>query len=210
MFAFDDALYMDNYFLHEELLNMSLLNPNGCPISHTYFVNSTIEPDIIHALYKKGHEIGSHSINHPLPDHGIYDDLVREMVGMKNIIVHNASIPAQEIRGLRMPHLRMGENAQFEMMQDYDFLYDATFIMSMDLPHGSVWPYTLDTPPGRLFCSQSNCPNHSFPGIWEIPMTRTHGLNENICPMMDSAECQGNTKSDTLAYLWKNFQSIVS
>lgn len=106
------------------------------------------------------------------------------MVGQANIINKFAGVRMEEIRGIRVPFLRVGWNRQFLMMKEFGFVYDA----SMVAPHSNppLWPYTLDFKmPHSCVGNNQNCPTRSYPGIWELVMNQLEA-GEYTCGMVDS------------------------
>lgn len=77
----------------------------------------------------------------------------------------------EDIRGLRVPFLRVGWNRQFLMMKEFGFVYDAS--MAAPLSDPPLWPYTLDHKmPHACVGTGQRCPSRSFPGIWEMVMNQ--------------------------------------
>ncbi len=212
--TFDDAVNDQNWKIYKRLLSRKRLNPNGCPIQATFFVSHDwTNYEYVKDLYLDGHEIGSHSITHRLPRNwwaeASYNQWADEMNGQRNHISKKAMIPKSVIRGLRVPFLEIGGDTQFEMMRDYGFEYDASFLAG---PYNdrdwrtAVWPYTLEYAPNIEYCDNTNCPTGNHSSIWEVPLNRWIGLDGRACPMVDSCTTQNlNTHSQTLQYLWKNF-----
>ena len=83
----------------------------------------------------------------------------------------------EDIRGIRVPFLRVGWNRQFLMMKEFGFVYDAS--MAAPLSDPPLWPYTLDykMPHGCVGTGQ-RCPSRSFPGIWEMVLNQ---LEVEVC-----------------------------
>lgn len=70
---------------------------------------------------------------------------------MANIIHKFAGIPLDELRGTRVPFLRVGWNTQFIMMKEFGFLYDSSMVApKSEYP---LWPYSLDF---RFVANQNN------------------------------------------------------
>jgi hypothetical protein len=99
------------------------------------------------------------------------------MVGQANIINRFAGVHMEDIRGIRVPFLRVGWNRQFLMMKEFGFVYDAS--MAAPLSDPPLWPYTLDykMPHGCVGTGQ-RCPSRSFPGIWEMVLNQ---LEVEVC-----------------------------
>lgn len=64
------------------------------------------------------------------------------MVGQANILHKFSNIPMEQIRGMRVPFLRVGWNKQFLMMKEFGFVYDSSIVAPFsNIP---LWPFTLD------------------------------------------------------------------
>jgi len=88
---------------------------------------------------------------------------------MANIINKFAGIPLDEIRGVRVPFLRIGWNTQLIMMREFGLLYDSSMVPAKSDP--PLWPYTFDFRiPHKCSGSRQKCPSRSFPGMWEMIM----------------------------------------
>ena len=218
MFTFDDNLNQEKFQYYKHLLYPELHNPNGCPIRFTYFVaDQWTDYQLVHELHQQGHEFGSHTMQHSekymdetwytqAEPQVAYKEMVKEFHGQRQIIINNASVPRAEVRGLRMPYLALGRNAQFKMMKDYDFLYDSSFMVDESVK-GPIWPYTLDVPPSYPeMCKSVNCPTDGHPGVWEMSMNNFWGAAGQRCVMVDVPHCQPNSKQEALDYLWNNFR----
>jgi hypothetical protein len=99
------------------------------------------------------------------------EDWFDEMVGQANIINKFANVRMEELRGLRVPFLRVGWNRQFLMMKEFGFVYDSSMVAPAS--HIPLWPYTLDYKiPHTCTGNNQNCPSRSYPGIWEMIMNQ--------------------------------------
>ena len=97
------------------------------------------------------------------------EDWFDEFAGMANIINKFAGIPLEELRGTRVPFLRIGWNTQLIMMKEFGFLYDSSMVPPKSDP--PIWPYTFDFRiPHKCAGSLQKCPSRSFPGMWEMVM----------------------------------------
>ena len=86
---------------------------------------------MVHKLANQGHEIAVHSITHRSPEswwekNATIEDWFDEMVGQANIINRFGGVKMEDIRGLRVPFLKLGWNRQFLMMNEFGFVYDAS------------------------------------------------------------------------------------
>lgn len=78
----------------------------------------------------------------------------------------------------------MTGNASFQVMADYDLLYDSTWPTINQLDPG-LWPYTLDYASTQE-CVNPPCPNAAIPGVWVLPMISWLDLEGVPCAMVDS------------------------
>ena len=214
MLTFDDAVNSQNIDYYRELLDGERKNPNGCPISATFFVSHDwTDYKFVKELYLAGHEIADHSVSHRLPHkwwrEATYRDWEEELKDQRRNIANQAGVPKFEVRGVRVPFLEIGGDTQFEVMADEGFVYDSSFLSG---PYNErdwrlpSWPYTLEFAPELEYCDNSNCPKANFSGIWEVPLNRWLGLDGQACPMVDGCSTQVlKDKNDALRYLWKNF-----
>ena len=106
------SLYFQVEPYYHELFPSDRLNPNGCPVSATFFVSHNwTDYRMVKELYLAGHEIASHSVSHRMPQewwtYATYETLEREMSGQKDNIMKFASIPDSEIVGMRVPFLEL-------------------------------------------------------------------------------------------------------
>lgn len=68
LITFDDGVNEINWLHYEEIFNNGgkrlLKNPNGCPISATFYVSHEwTDYDLIQNLYSDGHEMASHTVS---------------------------------------------------------------------------------------------------------------------------------------------------
>lgn len=90
------------------------------------------------------------------------------MAGNRLIIERFANITDGSIVGLRAPHLRVGGNTQFLMMEEQGFAYDSTITAPLSNP--PLWPYTLYyRMPHKCHGYGQNCPTRSH-AVWEVIM----------------------------------------
>lgn len=98
-----------------------------------------------------------------------YEEWVGEMIGMREILRVFANVSRSDITGMRAPFLKPGRNAQFEVIEDFGFIYDS----SIGVPPSKIpiWPYTLDYKIPHD-CKAGTCPSKSFPGIYTTKFKR--------------------------------------
>ncbi|KAI8118034.1 hypothetical protein CVS40_10223 [Lucilia cuprina] len=191
LLSFDDAINFENWELFSQVLFRGhRRNPNGCPIKATFFVSHPFTNyQYVQKLWNDGHEMAVHSVTHRGPEmwwshNATIEDWFDEMVGQANILNRFASVRMEEIRGMRVPFLRVGWNRQFLMMKEFGFVYDASMVAPFSNP--PLWPYTLDYKmPHTCTGSQQNCPSRSYPGIWEIVINQLEA-GDFTCTMIDS------------------------
>lgn len=191
LLTFDDAVNFENWELYtEKLFTAGRKNPNGCPIRATFYVSHQYTNYAqVQRLWNDGHEIAIHSITHRGPEewwsrNATIEDWFDEMVGQANIINRFANVRMEELRGMRVPFLRVGWNRQFLMMKEFGFVYDS----SMVAPHSNppLWPYTLDYKmPHACNGVHQYCPSRSYPGVWEMVMNQLEA-GEYTCGMVDT------------------------
>ncbi|XP_049306369.1 chitin deacetylase 1 isoform X1 [Bactrocera dorsalis] len=208
--TFDDAVNFENFDLYTKLLfNPNNRNPNGCSIKGTFFVSHQYTNyQFVQKLWNDGHEISVHSVTHRGPEmwwtkNATIEDWFDEMVGQANILNRFANIRMEDIRGMRVPFLRIGWNRQFLMMKEFGFVYDASMVAPFSNP--PLWPYTLDFKmPHTCTGINQNCPSRSYPGIWEIVINQLE-VGDFTCGMIDSCPSQLNG-DDVYRMLSHNFK----
>ncbi|XP_074602962.1 chitin and LDLR binding deacetylase 3 [Brevipalpus obovatus] len=188
--TFDDAVNTENWEIYQSIFTPNRTNENGCPIRSTFFLSHEYTNyRHVQKLWNDGHEISVHSITHRQPElwwtfNATIEDWFDEFAGMANIINKFAGIPLEEIRGTRVPFLRIGWNTQLIMMREFGFLYDSSMVPAKSDP--PLWPYTFDFRiPHKCSGSRQKCPSRSFPGMWEMVMNPLD-IEGHICAMVDS------------------------
>lgn len=64
LITFDDAVSELNKVYYDELFQANRTNPNGCPISATFYVSHEwTDYSMVQNLYVAGHEIASHTVS---------------------------------------------------------------------------------------------------------------------------------------------------
>ncbi|XP_041378624.1 chitin deacetylase 8-like [Gigantopelta aegis] len=216
MLTFDDSVNVGNFDFFRKLFDGKFRNPNGCGIKGTFFVSGdATQYHLVEELYKMGMEISSHSLSHRSPTtwwaKAGYDGYVHEIEGMRKRLSRQGKIPHDDIKGMRVPFLQVGGDDQYQMLADYDYLYDSSMVTGHlyknDKP--PVWPFTLDWAPDSKTCSLAPCPQKSYPGLWEIPLIRWYGSNKMACAMPDGCVI-GLGRQGTLDYLNDNFNRHYS
>ncbi|KAG1714207.1 hypothetical protein GQR58_001673 [Nymphon striatum] len=204
LLGFDGALNEMNFKKYANVLNESRLNPNGCPITATFFVSHEYSSYFsIEQMFAKGHEIGLNSITYRGPEKwwatASLANLTEEFVGQREIIANFANIERENVLGIRAPYLEPGGENMFEMMAEFGFAYDS----SVAVPRGRlpIWPYTLDYKLPHK-CHSKKCPSRSYPGVWEIPLNSLYSADEvgGTCYLAD--QCVFFPISEDLVFDW--------
>lgn len=64
LLTFDDSVNDLNKQLYNDLFNKGRVNPNGCPLSATFYVSHEwTDYSQVQNLYAEGHEMASHTIS---------------------------------------------------------------------------------------------------------------------------------------------------
>ncbi|XP_064606118.1 chitin deacetylase 7-like [Liolophura sinensis] len=172
MLTFDDEVSVYNFPYFRKLFTKGRNNPNGCPIKGTFFV-SGVATDFskVRELYKRGHEIASHSKSHRFPHSwwaaASYEDYKDEIEGMRKQLVKKAGIPYRDIKGMRVPFLQIGGDNQYKMLQDYGYMYDSSMLTGHLFrdKRPPLWPFTLDYPIDWKYSSLEPRPSKSYRGL---------------------------------------------
>lgn len=206
LLTFEDAINDDNIDYYSSLFSGKYVNPNNCPIVATFFVSHQYNNYFyVQRLWNHGHEIAVHSVTHRLPeewwsDNATVEDWFDEMVGQANILNKFSYVGLSDIKGLRVPFLRIGWNRQYLMAHEFGFLYDSSIVAPYS--HVPLWPYTLNFKMPHK-CFRQRCPTRSYPGLWQMVVNQLEAFNIS-CATLDScpAELRGQ---DIYQMLVRNF-----
>nr|CAG4642322.1 EOG090X01LY [Evadne anonyx] len=176
LLTFDDGVNDRNEKLYDDLFKNGRTNPNGCPISATFYVSHEwTDYSLVRNLYAAGHEIASHTISHSFGQNFTAKQWAREAVGQRDLLAAYAGVRVEDVRGLRAPYLSIGGDQMFKVLHDTNFTYDSSMpILENKVPS---WPYTLDYKMPHE-CVIPPCPINSYPGVWEVPMVMWNSLGE--------------------------------
>ncbi|KAG6795950.1 hypothetical protein HZU73_08589 [Apis mellifera caucasica] len=203
LLTFDDAVNDLNKPLYTDLFENGRKNPNGCPITATFYVSHEwTDYSQVQNLYVDGHEMASHTISHSFGEQFSQRKWAREVAGQREILSAYGGVKLEDVRGMRAPFLSVGGNNMFKMLWDTNFTYDSSMPIYENRPPS--WPYTLDY---KLFhdCMIPPCPTRSYPGLWEVPMVMWQDLNGGRCSMGDA--CSNPPTADGVyKMLIKNFE----
>ncbi|CAK1544483.1 unnamed protein product [Leptosia nina] len=184
LLTFDDSVNDLNKGLYSDLFEKGRVNPNGCPISATFYVSHEwTDYSQVQNLYSAGHEMASHTVSHSFGEQFSQKKWNREIGGQREILAAYGGVKLEDVRGMRAPFLSVGGNKMFKMLYDSNFTYDSSLPVYENKPPS--WPYTLDY---KLFhdCMIPPCPTKSYPGVWEVPMVMWQDLNGGRCSMGDA------------------------
>ncbi|EGI57841.1 hypothetical protein G5I_14028 [Acromyrmex echinatior] len=203
LLTFDDSVNDLNKGLYSDLFEKGRKNPNGCPISATFYVSHEwTDYSQVQNLYASGHEIASHTVSHSFGEQFSARKWAREVAGQREILSAYGGVKLEDVRGMRAPFLSVGGNNMFKMLWDTNFTYDSSMPIYENRPPS--WPYTLDY---KLFhdCMIPPCPTRSYPGLWEVPMVMWQDLNGGRCSMGDACS-NPPTPDGVYKMLIKNFE----
>ncbi|KAJ1553027.1 hypothetical protein HK096_009519, partial [Nowakowskiella sp. JEL0078] len=173
-------------------------NPNGCPLAATFFVSvQYTDYWLVQQLYGQGHEIATHTINHPV------NPSAAEISGAYQAISTFATIPKNAIKGFRTPFLAYTSDT-FQGILSAGLTYDSS--QTLD-PKLGLWPYTLDNG-FAITCETGTCANGSkYAGLWSIPMYTQLNTDGSLNGPMDANTPPGSATNiptkDQIVALWK-------
>lgn len=190
-----------------------LINPNGCPIAVTVFVEGDNSQGCnIHQLYMRGHEIATSGKNHtlPLPDWKASNWSSVYQVHRQNM-TKLSYLDMKHVQGMRARNLLLNLDTQFTMQETDHFEYDSSLIIQQpeDLSaiRTDVWPFTLDVPllKQNLTCfnERLNCPVGPHPFLWEVPVNPLSNHPYDPCIYLE--DCSSNTPEEYFNQLKDNF-----
>lgn len=216
MLTFDDAVDEKNinyyHYLFGREKQSNLYNPNGCPIKSTFFItdvgnNYTLTREI----YQQGHEVATHTMTHKYPikywKNLNYTEYEKEVKSAAEKLSTLSYIPKNKMKGFRVPFLEVGGDTQYKVLRNLGFAWDSSMLTgSLDYNHDPpVWPFTLNYPPKKKYCSSGTRPNKTYPGFWEVPLIRFYGNDGKPCAMGGMCT-QPESVLNISSYLLKNFQ----
>lgn len=209
VFTADDAIQsytlnaVNNLLAHRK-------NPNGCPITMTYFTSTNYTNfTLVTDWFVAGNEIADHTMTH------VGTPPADEVNG--NLIALNAlaGIPLSSIVGFRAPFLNYSVDT-LKMLAGAGFTYDSSAPASIpvtDPNTDAFWPYTLDNGmANNCLAVEGSCKGEpKLPGFWQIPMyaffDQRGGAGPHLMdPWLDAAN--GATEPNdtaTLLYMQSTF-----
>jgi len=195
-------------------------NPNGCPLPVTFFtMQAYSDCDYIRQAYDAGNEIAAHTLTHQMMGTDFKGSIDNEIIGEREWLINNCSLPADMVVGHRSPYL-INNPLHRQALQKGGFLYDSTinehWPNPKDLeddptsPDGAhrLWPYTMDygIPQNCAWTGNLCTPTERYPGLWEVPVwvlqTDTY---PNPAYAMDPCDGLSSTRCDTTDLMKSNF-----
>ncbi|KAL1495026.1 hypothetical protein ABEB36_010512 [Hypothenemus hampei] len=211
LITFEGPINEDNIDYYGNIFSGKYVNPNNCPIPATFFINHQYNNYFLtQRLWNHGHEIAIHSVTHRLPEewwseNATVEDWFDEMVGQANILHQFSNVRLSDLKGLRVPYLRIGWNRQYLMMKEFGFHYDSSIVAPFS--YVPIWPYTLDFKMPHK-CFRQMCPTRSYSGLWEMVINQLEAL-EISCATLDS--CPSDlTGQEIFQTLMRNFNRHYS
>jgi peptidoglycan/xylan/chitin deacetylase (PgdA/CDA1 family) len=205
--TFDDAITVTNYPFYDQYLN-GRKNPNGANISATFFVTHEYNDyHLCHQLWRQGHEISLHSITHQTNTQywsNLNESMWKmELVDQIQTMSYFANIPADEIKGVRVPFLQMSGDETYKALSEGGFEWECSRPTWNQRTPG-LWPYTNDFL-STQDCQIAPCPTKAFPGFWTFPMIDMIAPNAFPCAMLDECNEVPSTSQAMYDLLLKNF-----
>lgn len=109
--------------------------------------------------------------------------LEKEFGGQKQIINKFASVPTEDIIGVRTPQLQLAGNYSIQAYVKSGLSYDSSW---PTLPDRPLYPYTLNYLTTQQCILGSECPNEKFDGFWILPINDLRGTDEAECNTLAS------------------------
>jgi len=207
--TFDDAITIDNYAFYKQLFNPSRKNPNGHPITGTFYIaHEYTNYSMVHDLWRDGHEIALHSMSHS-PYTSYWRDLnesmwKQEVVDQRAQMAAFARMTANEIKGFRAPFLQTRGDVMYDVLSKNGFQYECSR-PTLALRKPGLWPYTNDYK-SEQDCQIDPCPVNSYPGFWTVPMIDLIGDDGEGCAMVDTCTPVPDKQASTYDLLVRNFE----
>ena len=207
-YGFDDALNIQMAKHYRKLFSSNRRNPNNCPISMSLYVqHAYTDYRLVREFYKKGMEIGVHSVTHTNID--TKEKLADEAEHQKSNLAQLGGVPKDEIVGWRSPNLKTAGDDQPSTLQKLGYTYDISLTYTVSKRgQKKPWPYTLDY--GYPFnCQIRPCPKSTSRqnGFWEVPVVSLMDYKGAYpCAYVDGCYNSPTNEEDAFEYLWKNFE----
>ncbi|XP_060064859.1 chitin deacetylase 1-like [Ylistrum balloti] len=207
-FGFDDGVREHALPSLDQLFGEPRKNPNGCPLSVTFYVSGdNTNYGILKDFYNRGYELAAHSVTHGHITNA--RRLKEEAENQRNNIVTKVpGVTKAAVTGWRSPYLLTAGDAQVDVLKDLGYTYDISLTYTKKkLDNLNPWPLTLDY--GWPFkCLIPPCVNHRHPGFWEVPVNAMRDYSdEDNCAYFDTCKNETETVQETHEYIMNNFLS---
>ena len=155
-------------------------NPNGCKINAAFYTTSSLSDcKTVKALWKIGHEIAEHTVNHDSLAKMSSAKKKKEILGARDWI-NKCGIPLANIAGHRSPYLEDDPEVR-SILKDAGYLYDSSITEVYDSPTSPsydkrLFPYSFDKGNPQVYsCKWFDNINHctkdeKHVGLMEVPM----------------------------------------
>lgn len=199
--TFEGDINFLSYSKMKSLFKSQRINPNGCPISSTFFVSeSGSSYSLARNLQRYGTEIAMHGFKKHYVD----------MVSLKSDIDKQMQTFAQRIgnqgrslTGWRSPDLKIFGDEQFEFIKNKS-IYDSSLVLDRSM---KAFPFTLDFGLNKHCTDMKYCHLNGHQGIWEVPIIPLFGYNQSEpCVYADECSNRPTNTEETYQYLLKNFE----
>lgn len=148
-------------------------NPNGCRPPITWFSDGRSDCDAVMQAYSLGHELATHTVNHPNdgPDLS-YDEWADEVGGQRSWLA-SCGVPEGEVKGFRAPYYDVSSTLG-TVLQDLGLLYDSSLSGkgSPAAPMNEYFPYSCGW----------ECEGWDQLSIWEVPAYALEGSSRKSDP----------------------------
>ncbi|XP_041357419.1 chitin deacetylase 7-like [Gigantopelta aegis] len=207
-YGFDDALNGQMAQHYRKLFSSDRKNPNDCPISMSLYVqHDYTDYSLVREFYKKGMEIGVHSVTHTNID--TEAKLADEAEHQKSNLAQLGSVPKEEIIGWRSPNLETAGDTQPMTLKKLGYTYDISLTYTVRKRHEKKpWPYTMDYG-YPYYCEIPPCPKPTSgqKGFWEVPIIAFLDYKGAYpCAYVDGCSNSPTTEEDAFEFLWENFE----
>jgi len=206
---FDGAINTNNFEFYNTLLKITRNNDTGeCPIRGTFFmIHNYNNYAMTEYFYSKGHEIAVSSVTGQSLQFANETTWRKEVTKMKEYLERFASIPQDEVLGVRAPRLKPGFDDQFKVIVEEGFVWDSSVsTKGGDTADYPIWPYTLDYRIPHK-CKIDSCPTKAYPGLWEIP-ANIHQVDDQSggqCSYLDQCVFAHFDETDVFNWLKEDF-----
>ncbi|VDI64615.1 Hypothetical predicted protein [Mytilus galloprovincialis] len=199
--TFEGDINFLSYSKMRSLFKSQRINPNGCPISPTFFVSeSGSSYSLARNLQRYGTEIAMHgSKTHHIDKASLTSDIDKQIQNF----VQRIGNQGRSLTGWRNPDLKILGDEQFEFFKNKS-IYDSSLVLDRSM---KAFPFTLDFGLEKHCKDMNVCQLNGHQGIWEVPIIPLFGFNQSEpCLYADECSSQPTNTKETYQYLLKNFE----